>query len=115
MKKTNDVMIVDAEVVDNPRRRKPATHPEARENQMINLATNLAEEQLRNGTASSAVIVHYLKLGTEKAKLERVKLEQEVELAKAKTKSIESSQESEVRYKEAIEAMKAYSGDSNET
>lgn len=110
-----NVIKVEAEVVDAPKKIKPAINPEARENQMIHLATNLAEEQLRDGTASSAVIVHYLKLGTEKVKLERIKLEQEVKLTAAKTKAIESGQENEQRYVEAIEAMKRYSGSKDGT
>ena len=45
---------------------RPASSPEARENQMISLAIDLAEQQLRDGTASSQVITHYLKLGSTK-------------------------------------------------
>ena len=48
---------------------RPALTPEARENQLIYLATNLAEQQLRDGTASSQVITHYLKLGSTKEKI----------------------------------------------
>ena len=63
---------------------KPALTPEARENQLIFLATDLAEQQLRNGTASTQVIAHYLRLGTERERLERAKLEKEVALLDAK-------------------------------
>ena len=57
-------------------RSRPALTPEGRDNQMMSLAINLAEEQLRNGTASSQVITHYLKMAAnkEKEKLEREKL-----------------------------------------
>ena len=79
----------------SPRKMRPALTPEARENQMISLAVDLAEQQLRNGTASSQVITHFLKLGTEKAKLEREKLRQENELLRAKTEMIESTKRSE--------------------
>ena len=89
---------------------RPALTPEARENQLISLAADLAEEQLRAGTASSQIIVHFLKLGTENAKLERQKLEYETELVKAKTKAIQSSESSEKLYAEAIAAFKSYSG-----
>ena len=51
---------------------RPAMSPEARENQMIALAVDLAEKQLLEGTASSQVITHYLKLGTTKEKIERI-------------------------------------------
>ena len=57
--------------VDSVKKGRPAISPEARENQMIALAVDLAEEQLRNGTASSQVITHYLKLGSTKEKIEK--------------------------------------------
>ena len=67
---------------------RPALTPESREQQLIHLATNLAEQQLRDGTASSQVITHYLKLGTTKAKLELEREQKEMELIKAKTQQI---------------------------
>ena len=70
---------------------RPALTPEARENQLVSLAINLAEQQLRDGTASSQVITHYLKLGSQKERLEREKLQRENELLKAKTDSIASA------------------------
>ena len=89
---------------------KPATTPEARENQLISLATNLAEQQLREGTASSQVITHYLKLGSTKNQLELEKLKRENELLRAKTESIESAKRVEELYSKAIDAIKLYSG-----
>ena len=71
------------------RKRRPALTPEARENQMIALAVDLAEKQLMEGTASSQVITHFLKLGSSKAELEREKLAMENELIRAKTESIQ--------------------------
>lgn len=41
------------------RSRRPALTPDARENQMISLAVDLAERQLEEGTASSQVITHF--------------------------------------------------------
>lgn len=92
----------------------PAFTPEARENQLIALATNLAEKQLREGTASSQVITHYLKLATTKEKLEKEKLEAENKLLKAKTESLESSKRIEELYAQAIKAMRTYSGSDTE-
>lgn len=89
---------------------RPAETLEARENQMIALATKVAEQQMKDGTASAMVITHYLKLGTEKAKLERKQLEADIELKKAKVEAIESSRRMEALYKDAIEAMKLYTG-----
>lgn len=89
---------------------RPALTPEARENQLICLATDLAEQQLRDGTASSQVITHYLKLGSSKERLEKSILEKQKELIEAKTQSLHSAQNMEQIYKDAIEAMKRYSG-----
>ena len=89
---------------------RPALSPEARENQMISLAVDLAEKQLREGTASSQVITHFLKLGTTKAELEREKLARENELLRARTESIQSAQRVEELYTNALNAMKSYSG-----
>ena len=89
---------------------RPALTPESRENQLISLAVDLAERQLQEGTASSQVITHYLKLGTQKAQLELEKLKLENELIKAKTESIRSAEEMKELYVEAINAMKRYSG-----
>lgn len=89
---------------------RPALTPEAREQQLIAKATNLAEKQLDEGTASSQVITHFLKLGTEKARLERQKLEHETELLKAKTQSIQATKDFGEAYERAIKAMQFYSG-----
>ena len=93
-----------------PKRMRPALTPEARENQMVSYAIDLAEKQLIEGTASSQVITHYLKLGSTKEKLEKDILVQQRELMQAKTKMIQSAQEVEVLYREALEAMRSYSG-----
>ena len=93
---------------------RPALTPEARENQCISLAMDLAEQQLRDGTASSQVITHFLKLGTEKAKLEREKLRQETEMMRAKTESLQSAKRVEELYANAIEAMRTYGGHGDE-
>lgn len=92
------------------KKRRTAITPEARENQMISYAMDLAEQQILDGTASSQVITHFLKLGTEKERLEREKLKQENELLKAKTHVMESSEEMKQMYEEAIKAMRTYSG-----
>lgn len=92
------------------KRMRPALTPEARENQLVYLATNLAEQQLMDGTASSQVITHFLKLGTEKERLERERLAHENELLKAKTEALQSAKRVEELYAQALSAMKSYSG-----
>ena len=89
---------------------RPALTPEARENQMIALAVDLAEQQLREGTASSQVIAHYLKLGSTKERLEKEKLEEENKLLRAKTENIKSMKRSEELMEEALRAFRQYNG-----
>lgn len=91
-------------------RRPPATTVEARENQLIAHAFDLAEKQILAGTASSQVITHYLKLGTTREKLEQEKLRQENELLKAKSESMASAQRVEELYSKALDAMRTYAG-----
>lgn len=95
---------------ENFRMYAPATTTEQRENQMISLAINLAEQQLRDGTASSQVISHFLKLGSEKARIEKEILEKEKELIDAKTEAIKSEKRVEELYRNALDAMRTYSG-----
>lgn len=92
------------------RKQMPATTPEARENQMIALAVDNAEQALRNGTASPSIIIHYLKLGSTKEKLEKEKLIEENKLLRAKTEAISSEAETKEMYLKAINAFKKYSG-----
>lgn len=92
------------------KKRRTAMTPEARENQMISYAMDLAEQQILDGTASSQVITHFLKLGTERERLEREKLAKENELLKAKAHALESGEEMKTMYEEAIKAMRTYSG-----
>ncbi len=90
---------------------RPGATEEARENQLIAKSMNLAEKQLEEGTASSQIIVHFLKLGTEKAKLERIKLEHENKLLEAKTEAIKSSKRSEELFEKALRALGSYRGE----
>ena len=88
----------------------PARNLQSRENQLISLAVDLAEKQLSDGTASSQVITHYLKLGSTKERLEKEKLVAENKLLHAKTESLQSQKKIEDLYINAITAMKSYSG-----
>lgn len=90
--------------------RPPATTPEGRENQLISLAVDLAEQQMAAGTASAQVIVHYLKLGTTRERLEQDRLKGENSLLKAKVEALASAQNVEKLYAEALKAMRIYSG-----
>lgn len=90
--------------------RIPVDSPEARENELIEAAVNLAEKQLLDGTASPSVITHYLKLASSRERLQKEKLERENAVLKAKAEAYESNKRTEELYSKAIEAMKSYSG-----
>lgn len=91
-----------------------ATTPEGRETQLENLAMDLAEKQLREGTASSQVISHYLKLASSKEKLEKKMLEKQLELTQAKTEALKSEKKIEELYSNAISAFRIYNGSDGE-
>lgn len=90
---------------------RPAISPEARENQLISLAYDLAEERLRNGTATSQEVVHFLRLGSMKERKELELLSKKIELDTAKTEALQSAKRIEDLYANAINAFKSYRGD----
>lgn len=93
-----------------PRASRPALTPEGRENQMIALAVDVVEERMRNGTATAAEIIHFLKLGSSKEKLEQEVMELQKELLAAKTEAIRSTQDLKELYDEAMRSMTEYQG-----
>lgn len=91
-------------------KRPPATTPEARENQLISLAADLAEKQMADGTASAQVITHFLKLGSTREQLEQERLRHETELLKARVEGAASAKNVEALMGEALDAFRSYSG-----
>lgn len=89
---------------------KPATTSEGRENQLISLATDLAERQLIEGSASAQVLTHFLKLATTREKLEQERLQRENLLLSAKVDQIASARRIEELYETALNAMRQYAG-----
>lgn len=92
------------------RRRTPPKTPVEYENRLISLAMKQAERQLADGTAPAAVVTHYLKLGTVREEIERDKLRQETELARAKVEALEREERTQEMFDEAIKAMSRYKG-----
>lgn len=90
--------------------RRPATTPQGRENQLISLATDLAERQLQDGSASAQVISHFLKLGSTREQLEQERLARENELLRARVESLASQKRIEELYESALNAMRTYAG-----
>lgn len=99
---------------EDTRRHAPATTPEARENEMIALAYDAAEERIRNGTASAQEICYFLKMGSTNNRLEREIMEKQKGLMDAKIKAYQSADELKELYGEAIAAMKHYAGLDND-
>lgn len=96
------------------RRQSSATTPEARENELISQATDLAERQIQDGTVSSQVLVHYLRLGTEKERLEREKLKNDNLLRSAQVDAMRSAQRVEELMDEALRVFRYYQGEDDE-
>lgn len=93
-----------------PPRRPPAKTPEAQEQRLVALAVDLAEKQLRDGSASSQVITHFLKASSSRDQLEREKIRQENLLLEKKIEGLESAKRVEELYESALNAMRAYTG-----
>lgn len=91
-------------------KRRPASDETNRENQLVSLAIDLAEKQLSEGTASSQVITHYLKLGSTREKLEQERLSRENELLVSKVELMASTKRVEDLYAAALDAMRSYAG-----
>jgi len=96
------------------RTRQPATSPEGRELEIAASAYDLAEEQIIQGTASSQVITHFLKMGSSREQLERQRIAHENELLRVKRDNIEAQTRIEELYVEAIGAMRSYRGTTEE-
>lgn len=92
------------------RGRRPATTDDAREFQIVSSAMDLAEKQIHEGTASSQVITHFLKLGSTRERLEQDRLRRENELLQAKVESMASAKRVEELYAAALDAMRSYAG-----
>lgn len=96
------------------KKNRPAISDEGRENQVIAMAYDLAEQQIRDGTASSQVITHFLKLGSAREKMEREILVEQKKYMMAKTENLESNKRMEELYKEALDAFRVYNGNVND-
>ena len=95
---------------------RPALTPEARENQMISLAMDLAEKRLRDGSASSQEVTHFLKIAASK-EIDAINLklaQKELELKEAKRQVVESQAKMDELYSKALKAMQRYSGNGSD-
>ena len=95
---------------ENGHRRSFARTSEAREDELAAIAYDLAEEQIRSGTASSQVITHFLKAGSRRERMEQMRMTHEIELMQVKKEQLEGQKRVEELYVSALEAMRSYSG-----
>jgi hypothetical protein len=93
------------------RKLKTPTTEEGAENQLISLAFDLVKKQLEDGSASSAVLTHFLKLASRREKLEQTRLENENLLLAAKVEAMASAKRIEELYENALNAMRRYAGE----
>lgn len=98
-------------IAKETKRPRPATTTEEQENRCIALALSLAEQQLRDGTASAQVITHFLEANSAKTKATLAKNDEELKLLRAKTGQIEQQKNMMETYTKAMEAMKVYAGE----
>ena len=90
---------------------KPAMlSDDARKSYLTNLAMDLIEQRLLDGTATSQETTYFLRYGSKEAELKEKILESQQELYKAKAEALRSQQRSEELYEKAIAAMRRYSG-----
>lgn len=90
--------------------RPHARTPEARENQLISMAYDLAEKQMEDGTIAATVLANFVRMGSQKERMEREKLQAENDHLRAKVEALQSAKHVEELYKEAMTAFRTYSG-----
>jgi hypothetical protein len=94
-------------------KKPPAKTPAGRENQLVSLAMDEAEKRIRDGTATSQVLTHFLKIASTKEQLEKEILKTKNDLMKAQVEAVQSAAKVEELYKNALNAMKIYSGNND--
>lgn len=99
-----------SEPIQGASQRSPARTPEDRENQIASLAFDLVEQRLREGKASSQETIWALKLGSTREAIEKEKIRNENALLATKKEIMESQKQVEALYEQALDAMRAYSG-----
>ena len=92
----------------------PPRTEEEEEKRAGSYAMDLAIKQLREGTASSQIIVHFLRINSQKEQAELRKIQKEIELLEAKKKSIEAGEEQDKKYEEVVKAISSYAGKDQE-
>lgn len=82
---------------------------ESIEKKMISLALKQAEEQLQQGTASSQVVTHFLRLASSRHKEEMEELKLKNQLLQEKIAAEQSGAQMAEMVQEVLSALKSYS------
>jgi hypothetical protein len=75
------------------------------------MAYDLAERQILEGSASSQVTTHFLKMGSSREQLEQQRLDYENQLTQVKIEAMEGQKRTEELMIEALNAMRGYRGE----
>ena len=78
------------------------------ESKLILLAMRQTEHQLKNMTATSQIVSHYLALASKQEEVKLKKLQLESELLEARIKSEQANQNVEEMFEEVLSALKSY-------
>lgn len=97
--------------------KRTAVSPKDREEELVSLAYDVAEEQMRNGTATSQVITHFLKLGSLREQKELETMDMKNEFVAQKIELMKSQERNKEIAEEAMRAFRSYQpgGDEYET
>lgn len=88
--------------------------PENREKQLVDMAYSVVEKRLQDGTVTDSLLSQIFRMGSSREKLEKERLKAQNELAHAKTKVIESTEQITALYEEAMNMLRVYTGQSEE-
>lgn len=96
------------------RKRAPARTPEDRENQLMAAAVDLVEKQIAEGTVSSQVLSHYIRMSSTRNRLEEQKLRYETERLRVQNENEVLAREREEDYAKVLQALQAYRGEDHD-
>lgn len=74
------------------------------------MAVDAVEQRIKDGSASAQELVHYLKLGSSRERLEQARIKQENELLAAKREALAGAADMKVLFEDAIAVMRGYQG-----
>lgn len=92
----------------NEHKTTPPLSDKDHEAKLISLTLQMAEQQLIDGTASSQVMTHFLRLGSIRSKVELEKLRLENNLLTEKIQSEKMGQQLKEMFQDVMESLRDY-------